>query len=61
MLNSGKVDEARLLTRLGETFRMPYEPRLDSSRIDRATLGLFPSRFVFQHHIIPLENSGQPA
>ena len=59
VLNGGKLDEAKLLTRLGETFRTPYEPRLDSSRIDRATLGLFPSRFVFQHHIVPLENNEQ--
>ena len=57
VLGTGKVDETRLLTRLGETFRMPFEPRLDASRIDRATLNQFPSRFVFQHHIIPLENS----
>ena len=60
VLNTGggkTLDEARLLTRLGEAFRIPYEGRLDSSRIDRATLGLFPSRFVFQHHIIPLENN----
>ena len=57
VLNGSKLDEAKLLTRLGETFRTPYEPRLDSSRIDRATLGMFPSRFVFQHHIIPLENN----
>ena len=59
VLNGGKLDEARLLTRLGETFRTPFEPRLDSSRIDRATLGMFPSRFVFQHHIVPLENNEQ--
>ena len=57
VLGTGKVDETKLLTRLGETFRMPFEPRLDASRIDRATLNQFPSRFVFQHHIIPLENS----
>ena len=57
VLGTGKVDEIKLLTRLGETFRMPFEPRLDASRIDRATLNQFPSRFVFQHHIIPLENS----
>ena len=51
------MDEARLLTRLGEQFHVPYEPRFDASRIDRNTLGLFPSRFVFQHHIVPLENT----
>ena len=57
VLNSGKLDEAKLLTRLGETFRIPFETRFDATRIDRATLGLFPSRFVFQHHIVPLEST----
>ncbi len=57
VLNSGKVDETRLLTNLGEKFRTPYEPKFDPTRIDRNTLGLFPSRFVFQHHIVPLENT----
>ena len=57
VLNTGKLDEAKLLTRLGETFRIPYETRFDATRIDRATLGLFPSRFVFQHHIVPLEST----
>ncbi len=57
VLNSGKVDEGKLLTNLGEKFRTPYESKFDSSRIDRNTLGLFPSRFVFQHHIVPLENT----
>lgn len=57
VLNSGKVDEPRLLTHLGEKFRMPYEGRIDASRIDRSTLGLFPSRFVMQHQMIPLEST----
>ena len=57
VLNTGKVDETRLLTRLGETFRTPFEPQFDATRIERATLSLFPSRFVFQHHIVPLEHT----
>ncbi len=57
VLNSGKIDEAKLLTGLGQIFRTPYEPRFDTTRIDRATVNLFPSRFVFQHHIIPLEST----
>ena len=57
VLNSGKVDEMRLLTFLGEKFRMPYEARIDATRIDRATLGLFPTRFVMQHQMIPLEST----
>ena len=31
VLNSGKVDEAKLLTHLGENFRMPFEPRIDAT------------------------------
>ena len=57
VLNTGKVDETRLLTRLGAAFHTPYETNFDASRIERATLSLFPSRFVFQHHIVPLENT----
>ena len=57
VLNTGKIDEVKLLTGLGQIFRTPYEARFDSNRIDRATVNFFPSRFVFQHHIIPLENS----
>jgi type II secretory ATPase GspE/PulE/Tfp pilus assembly ATPase PilB-like protein len=57
VLNTGKVDETRLLTRLGETFHTPFEANFDPNRIERATLSLFSSRFVFQHHIVPLENT----
>src|SRR4029077_9314757 len=28
---------------------------IDTKRIERATLSLLPSRFVFQHHILPIE------
>ncbi len=28
---------------------------IDAKRIERATLGVLPSRFVFQHHILPIE------
>ncbi|MCA1658128.1 MAG: GspE/PulE family protein, partial [Verrucomicrobiaceae bacterium] len=28
---------------------------IDTKRIDRSTLSLLPSRFVFQHHILPIE------
>ena len=56
VLNSGKVDEARLLTHLGEKFRMPYEGRIDAPHRPRHAR-VFPSRFVFQHQIIPLEST----
>ena len=61
VLDSGKVDEAAFLERLAEVFRLPFEPRVDSARIDRATLNLFPSRFIAQHSIVPMsvgENGG---
>ena len=54
MLDSGQVDEAKFLERLAELFRLPFEPRIDSSLIDRSTLQIFPSRFVAQHFIVPI-------
>jgi len=54
VLDSGKVDETRFLTALGAFFRVPVAT-IDSKTIDRETLSMLPSRFVFQHHILPLE------
>ena len=54
VLDSGKVDEANFLARLAEVFRLTFEPRIDATRIDRATLNLFPSRFIAQHSIVPM-------
>ena len=54
VLDSGKVDENRFLSALGESFQMPVFP-LDSKKINRETLSILPSRFVFQHHILPIE------
>ncbi len=54
VLDSGKVDETRFLTALGKFFRVPVTT-IDSKTIDRQTLSILPSRFVFQHHILPLE------
>ena len=28
---------------------------IDAKKIDRETLSILPSRFVFQHHILPIE------
>jgi general secretion pathway protein E len=55
VLNSGKVDEARLTGELGRIFRTPIAA-IDPSSIDRTTLSLLPSRFVFKHHILPLSS-----
>ena len=54
MLDSGKVDEQRFLSVIGNFFRVPVIS-IDPKNIDRNTLSILPSRFVFQHHILPLE------
>ncbi len=54
VLDSGKVDESRFLAAIGNFFHVPVVS-VDAKAIDRQTLSLLPSRFVFQHHILPLE------
>ena len=54
VLDSGKVDENRFLGAIGNFFNVPVMS-IDAKRIDRQTLSLLPSRFVFQHHILPIE------
>src|ERR1044072_1856708 len=54
VLDSGKVDEQRFLGAIGNFFRVPVTS-IDAKKIDRATLSALPSRFVFQHHILPIE------
>src|SRR5438876_12459052 len=54
VLDSGKVDEQRFLGATGNFFRVPVVS-IDAKKIDRATLSALPSRFVFQHHILPIE------
>jgi len=54
VLDSGKVDENRFLGAIGNFFHVPVVS-IDAKRIDRQTLTLLPSRFVFQHHILPIE------
>src|ERR1700745_2201663 len=54
VLDSGKVDEQRFLGAIGNFFRVPVIS-LDAKKIDRATLSVLPSRFVFQHQILPIE------
>ena len=54
VLDSGKVDEQRFLGAIGDFFRVPVVS-IDAKAIDRQTLSLLPSRFVFQHHILPIE------
>src|SRR5216110_1655042 len=54
VLDSGKVDEQRFLGAIGNFFRVPVTS-IEARSIDRATLSILPSRFVFQHHILPVE------
>src|SRR6266566_9077649 len=54
VLDSGKVDENRFLGAIGNFFRVPVVS-MDAKKIDRETLSILPSRFVFQHHILPIE------
>src|SRR5437868_13762750 len=54
VLDSGKVDEQRFLGAIGNFFRVPVLS-IDAKKIDLATLSILPSRFVFQHHILPIE------
>jgi general secretion pathway protein E len=54
VLDSGKVDEQRFLSVIGNFFRVPVIS-IDPKTIDRETLSILPSRFVFQHHILPIE------
>jgi general secretion pathway protein E/type IV pilus assembly protein PilB len=54
VLDSGKVDEQRFLSVIGNFFRIPVIS-IDPKNIDRDTLSILPSRFVFQHHILPLK------
>jgi general secretion pathway protein E len=54
VLDSGKVDESRFLGAIGKLFHVPFVS-IDPKTIDRQTLSILPSRFVFQHHILPIE------
>src|SRR5256885_2809607 len=54
VLDSGKVDEQRFLSAIGTFFRVPVVS-WDAKKVDRATLAILPSRFVFHHHILPIE------
>ena len=54
VLDSGKVDEHKFLEAISRFFKVPLQS-LDSKKIDRDTLSILPSRFVFQHHILPIE------
>src|SRR5436305_265429 len=54
VLDYGKVVEQKFLSVIGNFFRAPVIS-LDPKTVDRDTLSILPSRFVFQHHILPIE------
>src|SRR5216683_7192551 len=54
VLDSGKVDEIRFRGGIVQLFKGPVIS-LDPKKIDRETLSVLPSRFVFQHQILPIE------
>src|SRR5207248_10220516 len=54
VLDSGKVDEQRFLSVIGKFFRVPVIS-IDPKTVERDTLSILPSRFVFQPHILPIE------
>src|SRR5207249_10106068 len=54
VLDSGKLDEQRFLSAIGNFFRVPVVS-IDAKKIDRVALSILPSRFVFQHHVLPIE------
>src|SRR5260370_6178687 len=54
VLDSGKVDESRFLGAIGKLFHVPFVS-IDPKTMDRQTWSILPSRFVFQHHSLPIE------
>ena len=55
MLDSGKVDEQRFLDAIGNFFSVPVVSIDAKTDRTRRPWRCFPSRFVFQHHILPIE------
>src|SRR5919106_295854 len=53
-LGFGKVGGKRFLRPVGNFFFLPVVS-IHSKKTDRAALSILPSRFVFQHHILPIE------
>ena len=59
VLDSGKVDEQQFLTAIGNYFNVPVVADRSEERSIGQTLSFLPSRFVFQHHILPIEVEGE--
>src|SRR5437588_6563417 len=54
VLDSGKVDENRFLSAIDNCIRVSVVS-IDAKKIDRETLSMLPSRFVFPHHILRID------
>src|SRR5438046_9302963 len=54
VLDSGKVDEQRFLSVIGNFFRVPVIS-IDPKTIERDTLSILPSRFVFKPPILTID------
>src|SRR4029077_6167833 len=54
VLDSGKVDEQRFLSAIGNFFRVPVVS-IDAKKIERGAFSILPRCFVFQHHVLPIE------
>ena len=54
VLESEKVDEIRFAEALAGWAGVPYVA-MENLAIGRAGVGMLPSRFVFKHHILPVE------
>src|SRR4029077_13252550 len=55
VLDSGKVDEQRLRAATGNFSRVRIVS-IDKKKVDRPSLSMLRSRFVFQHQILPIES-----
>jgi type II secretory ATPase GspE/PulE/Tfp pilus assembly ATPase PilB-like protein len=54
VLETGKVDEVKLAAELARLFKTPLE-HIEPSKIDRSVLKAMQSRFVFKHHVLPIQ------
>ncbi len=53
-LNTGKLDEHKFAVGLSTLFKMPLVS-VEATKIDRPLQKLLPTRFVFKHHVLPIE------
>src|SRR6266513_1540382 len=54
VLDSGRVDERRILSAFRNFFRV-FVASIDAKKIVRVVLSCLPRHLVFQHHVLPIE------